>query len=250
METKHQKLLKKFEEKKHRMEFIKEFQETTNKWQFLVDHPSVFGGSTGTTPVIQTFLLPNGTTTQTYSSLNDPSHAAVTITSGTSTTFSFVVPYKITFTIGYNPAFTNSATKNPGIFIRDLNVVPTGQGDINFPDVSNGNNVMVGPIINSGATPGVFASFNTTGFGPALETAMGGTIAPVTGALWTIKETVAGSVQINIFDGANYNTHTYYTVAVPFATSGRNIALFHHADGYVPNDNTTTTFTVAPTVIW
>lgn len=246
MESKFNNLRKKFEDQKHRVQLVKEFNSISNKWKFMIEHPLIFGGSGGAT---QNYLMPNGLPSQLYLALNDPSHVAVSITSGIASNLNFVVPYKLSFKIGYDPSLSGGPTKNSVLFIRDQNVVPASGGN-QFPDPTNGNFLTIGVDVRSGSTPAIFSSINTSGFGAALATAMGASGVPLSSAIYTVSELSANALKINVFDGASFNSHNYFTIGGAFSTGVRNIAILQAGDAFVANDQTNTSYSIVPTVPW
>lgn len=207
--TKYEQLKDKMEERHHRKEFLEEFQQAQNKWLFLIEHPSIFNTVGNSAPSgLQSFpncLLPNGTTTQTQTS--------VTSSATANTAHNLVVPY--IFTVTLNP-----------------NIDPTGVGIANttISLVNGGTNVFAGAPYGQdyfGLVGGLGGSNGPTNLyqnqnGAITQNGIQVTAVSPSIVYVTFREYTVGNLQWIITDvnGQAVGTYptTYSTVSTPWTT--------------------------------
>lgn len=224
--SKYQLMLDKNEERKHMKELIQDYKDESNKWEFLKEHNHLFA-TAGIVNINHVFF-----NNQQQIDLNSNYLSSATFVAPS---FSFLVPYKISFMV------TNSGGGGfPLIFIRDSIATPASQGTT-IPDPSNGNMFMFGEGNNK-----TTVQTQTSG-GVVVDYSFGTADPAISSCIITVSEQVANTVQINVFNGSQYNTQIYTTVPGVFSTIIRDIGAFINVPvaGYVNSQ-----FNIVKTVPW
>lgn len=233
------KIKKKMNEKRHRAKFLEGYNHAIDKHAYMIEHPALFASSALYGSTATQITLPNNSQSQLLN--NGAAVSSATVVSSSST---FNIPYKISFTI--NTIITGNF--NPTIFIRDTINTPSSQGS-STPDASNGNLIMLGILASGGITLQKQTTIPTSSnLSAAAQVALGGNAALIpSSTIFTIEEDSQNSILINIFNGTNWSQKNYYSFVGPFTTGLRNIGLFEWWSSGVGYN---TTFTIAPTVSW
>lgn len=220
--TVYDKLKEKLFEKKHVKELVAAFKESDNKHSFMMEHPSLFA----TAGVLNlAYFLPNGTINQAIYTL------ATSNIIIPNTGYYFTVPYKITFSI---TNITPDAV-NAWIQIRD-------------DDTGGGNEFTFGQSYTSPTTGQATAYTDIKAPGSSVVDYSFGTTTPANGVLITVQEQVLNNVQINVYDGAAYNTQSYVPITGVYTSNRRNITLLgSYINGAQYWD---CVYQIKPTVAW
>lgn len=233
--TRYEKLKEHMEQKAHIAELVKEYRGSENKWDILKEYQGLFS----TTGILNLkYLLPNQSDVQDFNT----TYLASTVTSAQTPTFT--IPYKITFQIDW----TNTQAINsfyPLLFIRDGVAADDGTGTV-LPSTANGNMFVFGP---TSSTQGVLAVTQTS-TGTQVDGSYGGANIPLPTAFYTIQEQTVNALQINVYDGANYNSQAYTPITGVFATTSRNIAIFARMVASPATQLFNSVYRVANTVSW
>lgn len=244
-QTKYDKLKSKVNERQHRLEFLEEFKLATNKYAFMIEHPSIFSVNGNGGASKSSVLFPNGLQLQNVANVSATGSATFQ-----SPLYSFNLPYKISFTIS---TIGNSNNYFGGIYVRDTITSPVPNGSATLPDQANGNLFMFGPN-NANVTAAQLwrqtAAGSNTNFTTNINTTCGIPNAPLDGSyIWTIQEDLpnVNTVKINVYNGNQAISQSYFSFDPQMSGTQRDIGLFVGSSGAGQYN---VTYTVVNTVAW
>lgn len=242
-ESRYDKMKKTMDERMHKREYIDEFLRASNKWQFMLDHPSIFFNSLGS--VINAFspgIPPNQQPSQQFITIATANITATTqitnsaapqmpmlITNQLLPTPFITVPYKFSFTIVNQTVQGQGGHFDIAIGVGDSSVsfdnqVTGGTPQFNcITGVSGVSNFFyLGASITTASTAYQQTFFGFNGHEPGPN----GTNPPQATTVYTIEELQTGQVQFNIRDNVNYTSDSYTTTAASLTGVTRYLFLY------------------------